>query len=405
MIHVCFSFRDETGSFAKFAGAAIVSLFENISESLSSITVHILHDNTLTDENRSNFSYLAGRWGQSVKFYNVEKICAGKIAQMTDLFSDVDKNYFNQAMLYKLLIPQALPKDVSKVIYLEPTVIVNLNIGELWRADLGEKTLGVVPALSIGSDIHTADKIVTDGFVKAENYFNSGVMLMNLSLLRNEETKIIDGLNFAIEKKYFYLLDQTVLNYCFSTQTVKLSAQFNSFVRWARKNKETTDEKIYYYTGYSLQLDMNDPFNLLWMNCFSKTPWFNAAAIGKLYENFQQIHIRLKKSLVNLSAVLAGKTRSFCTTPNYADELKKIFSIRDDEELILLENQASYQALFNSMKASRGKKVFFILAQGFPFNALTKAGFTFGKDFLNAMEFLSEEQGMSMNSYPILYSM
>lgn len=405
MIHVCFSFRDETGSFAKFAGTAMISLFENISELLSSITVHILHDNTLTDENRSNFSYLAGRWGQSVKFYNVEKICAGKIAQMTDLFADADKNYFNQAMLYKLLIPQALPKDVSKVIYLEPTVIVNLNIGELWRADLGEKTLGVVPALSIGSDIHTADKIVTDGFVKAENYFNSGVMLMNLSLLRNEETKIIDGLNFAIEKKYFYLLDQTVLNYCFSTQTVKLSAQFNSFVRWARKNKESVENKIYYYTGYSLQLDMNDPFNLLWMNYFSKTPWFNAATIGKLYESFQQIHIRLKKSLVNLSAVMAGKTRSFCTTPNYADELKKIFSIRDDEELILLENQASYQALFNSMKASRGKKVFLILAQGFPFNVLSKAGFVFGKDFLNAMEFLSEEQGMSMNSYPILYSM
>ena len=102
---------------------------------------------------------------------------------------------------------------------------------------------------------------------------------------------------------------------------------------------------------------------------------------------------------------MAGKTRSFCTTPNYADELKKIFSIRDDEELILLENQASYQALFNAMNNSRGKKVFFILAQGFPFNALSKADFTFGKDFLNAMEFLSEEQGMSMNSYPILYSM
>ena len=405
MIHVCFSFRDETGSFAKFAGTAMISLFENISELLSSITVHILHDNTLTDENRSNFSYLAGRWGQSVKFYNVEKICAGKIAQMTDLFADADKNYFNQAMLYKLLIPQALPKDVSKVIYLEPTVIVNLNIGELWRIDLGEKTLGVVPALSIGSDIHTADKIIADGFVKAENYFNSGVMLMNLNLLRSEETKIIDGLNFAVEKKYFYLLDQTVLNYCFSTQTVKLPAQFNCFVRWVRKNKETVENKIYYYTGYSLQLDMNDPFNLLWMNCFAKTPWFNAATIGKLYENFQQIHIRLKKSLVNLSAVLAGKTRSFCTTPNYADELKKIFIIRNDEELILLENQASYQALFNAMNNSRGKKVFFILAQGFPFNALSKADFTFGKDFLNAMEFLSEEQGMSMNSYPILYSM
>ena len=407
MIHVCFAFRDDTGSFAKFAGTSMLSIFENISKPLTSVTVHILHDDTLTDDNRDKFSYLAGRYGHAVKFYNVEKLCAEKFEKMTALLPDINPARFNKSVLYKFFVPQVLSADVSKAIYLESTIIINTDINELWRVELGDKILGVVPALSIGSDVHTADKIVADGFVNKENYFSSGVMLMNLNLLRGEEAKIIEGLKFANEHKYFNLLDQTVLNYCFSLQTSKLPAQFNCFVRLARKNKEDAERKIYYYTSYSLQLDMNDPFNHLWLDYFAKTPWFNAAAIGKLYESFQKVHIRLKKSLVNLSALLTGKTRSFCTTPNYVDELKKIFFIRDDEELILLElkNQSSYQELFDAMKNAHGKKVFFILAQGFPFDALTKAGFTFGKDFLNAMEFLSEEQGMSMNSYPLLYSM
>ena len=76
MIHVCFALRDETGYSAKFVGTAMLSMFENIFKPLPSITVHILHDNTLTADNRSKFSYLAGRYGQQVKFYNVVELCA-----------------------------------------------------------------------------------------------------------------------------------------------------------------------------------------------------------------------------------------------------------------------------------------------------------------------------------------
>ena len=73
MIHVCFGLYDKTGSYSKFTGTAMLSLFDNTT---SNVTVHILHDNTLTNDNREKFSYVAGRYGQRVKFYNVEKLCA-----------------------------------------------------------------------------------------------------------------------------------------------------------------------------------------------------------------------------------------------------------------------------------------------------------------------------------------
>ena len=405
MIHVCFNLRDESGTLSKFTGTAMVSLFENISKPFSYVTIHILHDNTLTADNRDKFSYLVGRYGQRVKFYNVEELFANRLEEIEKLFPNVDKTRFNKSLFYKFLIPQALSTDIEKVIYLESNIVVNMDISGLWRVELGDKMLAAVPALAIAPDIHTQDKIVADGFVKKEDYFSAGVLVMNLKLLRGETEKINDGLKFANGHNYFNLTDQTALNYCFATQAIKLPPDFNQFVRLARRNKESVAEKIYYYTAYALQLNMNDSFNRLWIEYFAKTPWFDAATIGKLYEGFQQVHNRLKKSMANLSVVMDGKARGFCTAPGYADELKKVFNVRSDEEIISLENQMSLRKLLDSMKKSQGKKLFFITAQNFPFNILTQSGFIYGKDFVNGLEFFSEEQGVLMNSYPLLRAM
>ena len=402
MIHVCFSVYDETGTLSKFTGAAMLSLFENTN---SDVTVHILHDNTLTQDNRSKFSYLAGRCNRSVKFYNVEELFSAKLAEIKNLFPNFDNAPFNKATLYKLFIPQALPDEIGKAIYLDFNVIVNMNIIDLWSVELGDKMLAAVPLSSIDSSVVMQDKIVADGFVKQEDYFSASVLLMNLKLLRGAEEKISAGIKFASEHNYFAMPDQTVLNYCFSSQAVKLPAQFNQFVRAARLKKETVADKIYCYVAYSLQINMNDSFNRLWMEYFAKTPWFDAEAIGRLYDAFRQIYNRQKKSLANLSAILNGKIRAFCITPSYVTESKKIFHIRDNEEIIPLENQASLKNLLDAMKNSQGKKIFFIILPNFPYQILTQAGFVYGRDFVNGLEFLSEAHGLTLNSYPLIKAM
>ena len=101
---------------------------------------------------------------------------------------------------------------------------------------------------------------------------------------------------------------------------------------------------------------------------------------------------------------MSGKTRAFFAPPTNIDGLKKFFAIRDDEEIILAENQDSLNKLLNAMNASRGKKVFFIMIP-FPFQILIQAGFVYGKDFLNGLEFFSEAQGIPLNSYPLIQAM
>ena len=171
---------------------------------------------------------------------------------------------------------------------------------------------------------------------------------------------------------------------------------------------ETADRICHYITssrGRGYGLDMRDPFNRLWLKYFVKTPWFDEDAIGRLYAGVQQMHVGFKQSMVNLSAIMSGKTRAFFTAPDNVDAFKKFFSIRADEEVITAENQDSLRKLLDAMNASRGKKVFFIMLANFPFQILTQAGFEPGKDFLNGLDFLSEAQGVPLNSYQLIQAM
>lgn len=407
MIHVCFGLHDKTGRYSKFTGTAMLSLFENYNTPphLPSITVHILHDNTLTTDNRDKFSYLAGQYGQLIKFYNVEELCTDKIKEIFDLIPSIKNSRFTIAAFYRFLILSILPKDIDKCIYLDSDILINLDINELWQIELGDKVLAAVTISELGGNLN--DSIVKDGLIKPEDYFNSGVMLMNLKILRSEEATLYRGIKFSYESGYNEFVDQTILNYCFAGRTLNLPARFNKFFWVARKEHETfAGRKIYHYTGGGrCQLDMRDPFNRLWMKYFIKTPFFDEIAIGRLYSGVQQMHVGFKQSMINVSALMSGKVRAFFTPPNSSDAIKKIFAVRDDEEIILAENQDSLQKLLDAMNAERGKKVFFILVNNFPFGILAQAGFEYGRDFVNGFEFLSEAHGFPMNSYSLIQAM
>ena len=146
---------------------------------------------------------------------------------------------------------------------------------------------------------------------------------------------------------------------------------------------------IYHYAGMGYGLDSSDPLNRLWLKYFVKTPFFDEETISRLFAGVQKMHIDLKRSLVNLSAMMSGKTRAFFIEPVNVEAFKQIFFIRDDEEIILAENHASLQKLLDAMNASRGKKIFFAVIPNFPFKVLEGAGFIRGKNIFNGYDFIS----------------
>ena len=406
MIHVCFALCDKTGRYSKFTGTAMLSILENTT---SKVTVHILHDSTLTADNRNKFSYIAGQYGQVVKFYNVEKICAGKLNEIKRLAPKVIKSSFTVATMYRLLIPQILPPKIEKVIYLDSDIVVNLNIAELWRIELDDKPLAAADEVRADFFEHKTNAafnyLVKIGSVDYNDYFNAGVLLMNLDALRTDEDRIMSGVKFYGEHPQLNYFDQDVLNYLYSKSYLKLPEKFNSFVRKERQLSKSATKKIYHFVGSAFSIEMRDPFNRLWLDYFAKTPWFDAQAICNICNEIQNLHVGLKQSMINLSALMSGKTRAFFIAPQIVNDIKKLFSVRVDEEIILAEDNESLQKLLDAMNASHGKKIFFIVLQAFPFGLLTKLGFVNGREFVNGIDFLSEAQGVPFDSHPLIKAM
>ena len=224
MIHVCFGLHDKTGRYSKFTGTAMLSLFENhdTPPHLPSITVHILHDNTLTQDNRDKFSYVAGQYGQLVKFYNVETLCADKIRELLQSMPNVPNLPQSIATCYRFLIPQIFPAEIKKIIYLDSDIIVNLDIQEFWQVNLDDMPLAVVPEMQSYVPTNPLHYLCREGFVKAEDFFNAGILLMNLKQLRKAEKNLSKGMQFHAEHPECDGNDQAILNYCFSTEAVKL---------------------------------------------------------------------------------------------------------------------------------------------------------------------------------------
>lgn len=243
-----------------------------------------MHDNTLTQDNREKLIQIAERYGQPLKFYNVEELCKEEIAKIEEYFPQAKESLFSIAMFYRFFIPNLLlPQGIEKAFYLDSDIIVNLDITEFWEIELGDKPFGAVPEISQMKDekasierIKEVLPIVREGFVDPKDSFFSGGLLMNLKVLREQKDTILAGIRFVGEHPQYMYLDQDVLNYCFSTSYLRLPMKFNRIVFLARDENELhIEKKIYHYASlpFTLGLYVNDPYNRLFMSYFIKTPW------------------------------------------------------------------------------------------------------------------------------------
>ena len=374
-----------------------------------------MHDNTLTDDNRDKFSNLVATYGQEVKFYNVEELCADKVEEIIKMLPMITELRYTIATFYRLFIPQIFPKDIEKIIYLDSDIIVNLDIKELWQINLGNNLLGVIPELlnkDTSEDMLKTHSMCRDNLVKVEDYFNAGVLLINLKKLRKKGNVISKGLNFYVNNPGHRFLDQDILNYCFAKRALKLPLKFNQFVSRARK-KNLTDlnDKIFHYIANALDLDLSDPFNRLWMNYFIKTPWFGIVAIENLFdginqpfsETFNQSIGKWKSRARKYSAILAGKTRAFVINDDKSVKwIKENYGKSDEDEFIIYDGDA--QKLAKNILARREEKVFFIRV-GSLSGVLMELGLVEGKDFINSMSFLKISQSKLIDGNSIISAM
>ncbi len=214
-------------NYAQHLGVTMVSILEN-HLSTQKIEFHIL-DNDISSVNIQKIKLIGQKYKVDLFFYFVSA---------SDLDNYPKPNYLPRSAYLRILIPELLPVDINKVLYLDTDVVVLGDILELYNQALEGFSLGAVRDIM-------ADEILRIHFdKKVRNYFNSGVLLINLQnwrrLMLTEKVKEF----ILLRGKEIIRADQDILNSLFINDWLPLNKRFNSDLKRGNPNKKIEDNTI-----------------------------------------------------------------------------------------------------------------------------------------------------------------
>ena len=95
------------------------------------------------------------------------------------------RDYFSMTTYYRLFLPDLYP-ELKKAVYIDADTVLLADIAELYKTDLGTNLVGAVPDGAVQSVKEFQDYVeLVVGLKDYNNYFNAGILVMNLEELRN----------------------------------------------------------------------------------------------------------------------------------------------------------------------------------------------------------------------------
>lgn len=207
------------------------------------------------------------------------------IEKMKEIFNNVDFHFISvenkfqnfRTVRYitidayvKFLIPELL-KDLEKVIYVDVDTIFDADISELANLNFRESIAAIkIPVGNI------SEKYLKKIGLNPNKYFNSGVIVMNLKKIREEE--IVNRSIFPLIGTKFDHVDQDIFNKVFQEDTFYISSIYNYSSDRIFNDVEThlpTDKiAIYHYTGQKPWREIV-PFGDIWWGYYRKSIYFD----------------------------------------------------------------------------------------------------------------------------------
>ncbi|USQ69042.1 glycosyltransferase family 8 protein [Companilactobacillus allii] len=150
----------------------------------------------------------------------------------------IDKSLFKDApvtdrypttIYYRLLAHKYLPTNIDRILYLDIDILVINDLLPLYNLDMGDNLYAAANHAVTTTDLTDSFNKIRLGNSEAESYYNSGVMLMNLPLIR-EQVKADDIFTYINENKNTLLLpDQDVLNGLYGHQFKRIPDEIYNY--------------------------------------------------------------------------------------------------------------------------------------------------------------------------------
>lgn len=258
--HIVYASDDR---FAEILGVSLVSLYEN-SKDMNDIIVYIL-DSGIKEKNRQKLLSVSKLYKRS----NVIFIQAKNISEKLSIKVETDRGSLSQYA--RLFISSDLPRELSRVLYLDCDIIVKKSVKEIWNLDLHGKTIGAL--MDAFSKYYRANIDLQENDIM----FNSGVMLIDLKKWREQDVeekllKFIGAKNGRIQQG-----DQGALNHVLSHDTYCFEPRFNSvtiFYDFSYKEMMIYRKPPKFYTEAEVREAVENPSIIHFTTSFlSKRAW------------------------------------------------------------------------------------------------------------------------------------
>jgi lipopolysaccharide biosynthesis glycosyltransferase len=191
---------------------------------------------------------------------------------------------------YRILIPELLPQDIEKVLYLDCDIIIRGNLRALWNQEINDNYLLAVQDMGIET-VSSKDGLLNYqalGLSPTQKYFNSGVLLLNLPKWRSTNLAWRTIEYIETNRQYIRFHDQDGLNAMIAGAWGEMHPMWNQtpdiYRNWRNWEESILSEEIYNTARYAPKIvhfaSSEKPWNTfihpnrdLFYHYLDKTPW------------------------------------------------------------------------------------------------------------------------------------
>lgn len=263
-------------SYMPFLSVSLKSIIENSSDK-NTYLIKILYTN-ISQKNREEIKKYQS------KNFDIEFV---DLTYYIDKVKDklYTRDYYTKTTYFRLFIPDLYPQ-YDKAIYLDSDVVALGDIADLYNQKIENNLIAAVPDEAVGNTPEFqvyVEKVV--GVSNYKNYFNAGILLMNLDELRK----------FKFQEKFMYLLetvkykvaqDQDYLNRLCKGRVKILEQVWNKMPIPSEKVAAEDIKMIHYNLAYKPWHYEDILYKEFFWKYAEKTSYINE--INKIKENYTQ---------------------------------------------------------------------------------------------------------------------
>lgn len=204
---------------------------------------------------------------------------------------------------YRLMAFHYLPKDVHKILYLDPDIYIMRSVINFYETDIDKHYIAACGHFKGIINKFNFARLNLDS-ERQERYINSGIMLMNIEAIRHDFTiqSILESLKDNMQK--LWLGDQDLINILFGSNMILLDEKLYNM-----------DERTYKYNKNEFNLsDIENNTAIIHYNGKYK-PWLNGykGVLDRFYPEQENKgpspHGKLKSRIKSVYNIIKASTR------------------------------------------------------------------------------------------------